>query len=174
MLVRITVPVVLLLGLALAGLWVGTPHARHPAGRAAQLAEVPAQSFQCLFQDSLWQQDSVYAELMQYQAFTTLRLYDGRHNNSGLVFTFQGTPKEGVYMLDDPFAAFALVHREHYPCKFATDAYYQGVLMIDEHDKLSGRIAGTFEFLAYADACRQIIRVQQGRFNVRYHERDIR
>ncbi|GIV36708.1 MAG: hypothetical protein KatS3mg032_1087 [Cyclobacteriaceae bacterium] len=169
--IRITVPVVLFIGLVVARLWVGMPVHSHKA--SVQTAPLEEHTLQYRFQGNLMREDSVRAELLHLRKRTQIIL--SSHLDGGrLMFTFTGRPEKGVYMLDDSFSAYAeLIHPDD-SCRFVTDHYYQGILMIEAHDAATGMLKGTFEFLAWSDECRQVVRAQEGRFNVRYHERDIR
>ncbi len=170
--IRITVPVVLLIGLVVARLWVGMPaHSKKALVRPAPLTE--DNTLQYRFENNLIKADSVRAELLRLRQRTRIILYSNPEAEQ-LIFTFSGIPEKGVYMLDDSFTAYAELKYPDDSCRFVTDHYYQGILMIDVHDAVTGMLRGSFEFLAWSDECRQVIRVREGRFNVRYRERDIK
>ncbi len=170
--VRVTVPVVLLIGLAIAGLWVGSPSHRE---KPSLLAAAPAEhTVHYLFQGKLVRLNSVKADVVRYRNRFTVILYEDPEGSTQLSFTIQGMPTRGVYMLDNPFVAYAKLRHQNDVCTFFTDHYYQGVLIIDEHQPQTGRLKGSFEFLAFSEPCREIVRVQGGRFHVTYRERDVR
>lgn len=173
MLIRLTVPVILLVGLLLTHIWTGDLTASAYRLQEFSHGSLKENSFSCLLDNERWEADSLTAELIRHNQLTTIYMRSGIHADK-LVFLFSGNVSPGAYALDNPSTAYAYVSRYNEQCPFTTDEYYQGMLMIDFHDEASKQLTGSFELLAYSDECRRIIRIHNGRFNVRYREREIR
>ncbi len=172
MLVRLTAPVALLIGLLLAHQWSGD--FTTSAHRLRNRMDIPLKenSFRCLFDNKLWEADSLTAEVIRYERHTTIYLYSST-NSDRLAFQFSGNLIPGCYVLDNPSAGYVYVTHPHAACLFSTDEYYQGMLMIDYLDETTNQLTGSFELLAYSDECRRVIRIHNGQFNVKYRVRGI-
>ncbi len=173
MFVRITAPVVLLSGLLLAHIWTGDFGASSHRLHKKSIDEPKENFFRCVIDNDLWESDSLTAEVIRYNNLTTVYLRSGTRPDK-LAFIFKGGLARGVYALDDPSSAYAHVSRQNGQCLFTTDEYYQGMLMIDHLDEATNHLKGSFELLAYSDECRKVIRIHNGRFNVKFFEREIR
>lgn len=169
---RLTIPLVLLTGLLVAQFWGDFV----PSGKGTQSnrnTQVKENAFRCLWDNQLWEEDSLTAEVIRYNHLTTIYLRSGSRPDK-LAFIFTGGLTNGVHTLDDPAKAYAHITRQDEQCLFTTDEYYQGLLMIDQLDEPASHMTGSFELLAYSDECRKVIRIHNGRFNVKYREREVR
>ncbi|MCX7638587.1 MAG: DUF6252 family protein [Cyclobacteriaceae bacterium] len=170
--IRLTVPIVLLIGLLIARIWAGETPSSGSRFQANFKAPLKENSFRCLFDNKFLEVDSITAELIRYNQRTTLILRNATQTHK-LYFQITGRLSKGSFVLDNPSEAYASMVSSNEPCLFTTDEYYQGMLMIDFIDTTTGMLSGSFELLAYSDECRKVIRVQNGRFLVKYQERDI-
>lgn len=169
---RLTLPIVLLVGLLLAHIWKGDFTASSPRLQTARNIMVKENTFRCFLDNQVWEVDSLTAEVIRFNQQTTIYLRSSTSPDK-LVFVYKGNLAEGAYTLDDPSASFAYITRQDDPCLLTTDEYYQGMLMIEYVDPATRHLTGSFELLAYSDDCRKLVHIRNGRFNLQYHNRDL-
>jgi hypothetical protein len=125
----------------------------------------------CLINNEVWTATEIQADLSRFGNRFCLSLWIGDALQDHIVFIMETEDlKPGIYELNDPNSRYAYVRRQTSGCVFTSDEFYQGILMINEHDPARNVLAGTFEFLGYADDCQRALRVTNGRFDVTYSQ----
>lgn len=128
-------------------------------------------TFTCLFNGKVWQQEQVQAELSQDGDTFYLSLWMGGDFSDRIAFVMdQPVVAPGVYELNDPFSRYILIRRQDSACVFSSDDYFNGLLIVNVFDAGKNLIAGSFEFMAYSESCNKTIRVNQGQFDLTYRQ----
>ena len=112
--------------------------------------------------------DTVLATISHDDQLFYLNLWIGGYENR-ITFVLRGEQiKEGAFELDDPSKRHISFLYQGKDCTYASDDYYTGMLMIHKYDTTNKIIAGSFEFMAHAQDCNELIRVKDGKFDATY------
>lgn len=134
-----------------------------------QLEATGSNIFQCAFNGQVWEEHQVQADLSHEDGLFYLSLWMGDDFTDRVAFVIETTSiKPGVYELNDPSKRYIFLKRENSDCTFTSDNFYSGVLIIRTFNTERNIVAGTFEFMAHSENCNEVIRVNQGQFDLTY------
>lgn len=127
-------------------------------------------TFACVVNNQYVEEKSfLAAELTCDDNLFYLTLWIGEGRKDRLTFVVKNEQvKESTYDLDNLNSRYLTYARHGDVCQFDSDEYYSGVLMIHRYDTANRIIAGSFEFMAYSGECDQLLRVEDGTFDVQY------
>jgi hypothetical protein len=94
-------------------------------------------------------------------------------NSGSKRFTFvvlEQSIEPGAIVLDDPNSRYISVYDKDQSCNFTSDEYYDGILVIHTYDTTEHIIAGSFEFIAWSQECKTLLRVTDGHFDLRMNK----
>jgi hypothetical protein len=111
----------------------------------------------------------VTTEVSNEEGASYLTIISGKERQIRIAFVVGNElHSDGVYSLNDQQSHYASFQYSSDHCVFATDEYYDGILMIHRYDTLEKIIAGSFEFIAYSSSCDELVRVSDGNFDLKY------
>lgn len=126
-------------------------------------------TFYCTLNGEVWEEQQVQADLSQEGNLFYLSLWMGDEFTDRIAFVMETSSiKPGVYELNDPSKRYIFLRKEQSECTFSSDNYYSGVLIIRAFNEERNMIAGIFEFMAHSVNCNEVIRVNQGQFDLTY------
>jgi hypothetical protein len=92
---------------------------------------------------------------------------EGRKNRITFVLKDEEI-SERAFDLDDSNKRYLTFSFHQMMCTYTSDEYYNGMLMINTYNKEKRIIAGSFEFIAFSDACNELVRVEDGQFDATF------
>jgi len=124
----------------------------------------------CEFNDTEFDKStSVLAEVSHSSNLFYFNLWFGGSRENRITFVLKDEEiLETAYELNDSSKRYLSFLYQGQDCVYASDDYYTGMLMIHQYDTTSKIIAGSFEFMAYSDACHDLVRVNKGTFDASY------
>jgi hypothetical protein len=172
MILKVIWPVLLLTGSLLAGVFFnGGPVEEEKLIELPAFSERGLNTFGCMLNNQTWTGQQVQARLHVFDESVCFSLNSGLDYQDRLAFIIPAKSlSPGVYVLDDPAAAYVHLQQHNTECLFTSDEFYQGMLTITAHDKAQHILSGTFEFLAFSQSCGKAVRGTHGRFDVVYSQ----
>jgi Family of unknown function (DUF6252) len=127
-------------------------------------------TFTCVSDPLMFDQKTpLRAEVTHHSDLFHLNLWIGKENENRITFVLRDEEiHESAYALDHPSKRYFsfLLHGKH--CTYSSDDDLTGMLMIHKYDTTNKIIAGSFEFMAYADDCDELVRINHGMFDATY------
>jgi hypothetical protein len=123
-------------------------------------------SFSCFSEDiPIEETTSIKVEIRHTPELFVLNL---RLDSLGDRITFvlkEAEIKETTYELDHPDKRYVTFQYQGESCTYSADELHGGHLMIHHYNPTKKIIAGSFEFMAYANSCNTLIRINNGLFD---------
>jgi hypothetical protein len=109
------------------------------------------------------------AEVVHENNLFYLNVWMGEGRKNRITFVLKDEEiSERTYDLDDSNKRYLTFSFHQMMCTYTSDEYYNGMLMINTYDKEKRIIAGSFEFIAFSDACNELVRVEDGHFDATF------
>lgn len=141
------------------------------ACKPSEVEYAGANSFHCKLNGSNFDNDSVEATLAHDMNTFCLNLSLDNKESKYLTFVLRDAEiGQKAYELNSSNERYLTFNFEGLACLQSSDEIHSGMLMIHKYDTLHKIIAGSFEFMTYADQCEEMIYVNEGSFDVRYQE----
>ncbi|QOI97255.1 MAG: hypothetical protein HRU69_07030 [Flammeovirgaceae bacterium] len=170
MLFKMLLPVVLLVGSLVAGMFFSGN--QKPAMEQPELPEgtiYAEHSLAYVLNNEQFISSPLQTQVHYFDQSVCLSFRSGADAAERLSFVVNTTAlKPGTYLLNEPGEAYVHFQLHRANCLYTSDEFYQGVLTITGHDEEQSIISGMFEFLAYSQTCNTAIRCTNGRFTASY------
>lgn len=122
-------------------------------------------------QEEKYSADGVQADIINSGDVLIISMWFGDSFQDHMSFIVENkVKKESVYMLNKPQVQYSNIRLHHDHCQYTSEELYSGVLMINYFDPATKTIGGSFELLASAAECDQVIRITDGVFDIKIPE----
>lgn len=111
----------------------------------------------------------LHAEVVHETNLFYLNLWMGEGRQNRITFVLKEEEiSERTYELDDSNNRYLTFSFHQMMCPYTSDEYYNGMLMINTYNKEKRIIAGSFEFIALSEECKELVRVEDGQFDATF------